>query len=88
MEKARRREITRQYRERERVQGVFAVRCAASKDDQTISRVMKAEVAQSRCTATRSFFPVQKISSKRRPRKSNATEFRQVPTGLVWLGVS
>jgi hypothetical protein len=30
MDKARRREIARAYAERERVQGVFAVRCAAS----------------------------------------------------------
>jgi hypothetical protein len=30
MEKARKREIARAYAERERVQGVFAVRCAAS----------------------------------------------------------
>ena len=32
MEKARRREIARAYAERERVQGVFAVRCTASGD--------------------------------------------------------
>jgi hypothetical protein len=30
MEKARKKEIARQYRERERSQGVFAVRCAAT----------------------------------------------------------